>query len=148
MGLNQMAWHQYRLFFFLPVQFDIRFLSQSIFSNGLECLLNVDGFLGRCFEIRTVSSGLAESHGTLLRNLSWLGYQYKAGGNPQDLRIAALTVLLLSSRSILLPSTTKGKLSGSRGDAWTRNSSCQLFSESKLLVLLTSYTSTQQSAPR
>ena len=30
------------------------------------------------------------------------------------------------SRSILLPSTTKGKLSGSRGPAWMRNSSLHL----------------------
>ena len=30
------------------------------------------------------------------------------------------------SRSILLPSTTNGKLSGSRGPAWMRNSSLHL----------------------
>jgi hypothetical protein len=71
---------------------------------------------------------------------------------------------LLSSTSILLPMTTcgcqylslqtivetrtNGKLSGSMGLAWTRNSSRQLSNVSKLLELLTSYTSTQQSAPR
>jgi hypothetical protein len=73
------------------------------------------------------------------------------------------TILLLSSTSILLPITTcpdqpcsiphimshtNGKLSGSIGLAWTRNSSRQLSSVSKLFELLTSYTSTQQSAPR
>lgn len=57
------------------------------------------------------------------------------------------TTLLLSSTSILLPNTTNGKLSGSRGEAWIKNSSLQLSSASKLLELLTSYTSTQQSAP-
>ena len=34
-----------------------------------------------------------------------------------------LTTRLDSSMSILLPSTTKGKLSGSLGDAWIKNSS-------------------------
>lgn len=34
------------------------------------------------------------------------------------------------------------------GLAWTKNSSLQLSSVSKLFELLTSYTSTQQSAPR
>jgi hypothetical protein len=43
---------------------------------------------------------------------------------------------------------TNGKLSGSMGLACTRNSSLQLSSVSKLLELFTSYTSTQQSAPR
>jgi hypothetical protein len=43
---------------------------------------------------------------------------------------------------------TNGKLSGSIGLACTRNSSLQLSNVSKLFELLTSYTSTQQSAPR
>lgn len=75
------------------------------------------------------------------------------------------TMRLLSSTSILLPMTTcsasvcsydyqhgglrtNGKLSGSMGLAWMRNSSRQLSSVSKLFALFTSYTSTQQSAPR
>jgi hypothetical protein len=43
---------------------------------------------------------------------------------------------------------TNGKLSGSRGFACIRNSSRQPSSVSKLFELLTSKTSTQQSAPR
>lgn len=54
----------------------------------------------------------------------------------------------LFSRSILLPSTTKGKFSGSRGLAWIRNSSLQLSSVLKVLGAVTSNTRTQQSAPR
>lgn len=54
----------------------------------------------------------------------------------------------LFSKSILLPSTTKGKFSGSRGLAWIRNSSLQLSSVLKVLGAVTSNTRTQQSAPR
>ncbi|TNN40235.1 hypothetical protein EYF80_049609 [Liparis tanakae] len=50
--------------------------------------------------------------------------------------------------SILLPSTTKGKFSGSRGLAWIKNSSLQLSSVLKVLGAVTSNTRTQQSAPR
>lgn len=59
-----------------------------------------------------------------------------------------LTITCLFSKSILLPSTTKGKFSGSRGLAWIRNSSLQLSSVLKVLGAVTSNTSTQQSAPR
>jgi len=41
-----------------------------------------------------------------------------------------------------------GKLSGSRGPAWIRNSSRQLSKFSNVLTTLTSKTKTQQSAPR
>ena len=58
------------------------------------------------------------------------------------------TMRLLSSTSTLLPSTTKGKFSGSRGDAWMRNSSRHESSVSNDLTLLTSNTSTHASAPR
>ena len=60
--------------------------------------------------------------------------------------MAELTCLF--SRSILLPSTTKGKFSGSLGLAWIRNSSLQLSKVLKVLGAVTSNTSTQQSAPR
>eukprot|EP00961_Rhodomonas_salina_P250542 3386942-Rhodomonas_salina.1 len=43
---------------------------------------------------------------------------------------------------------THGKLSGSRGPAWMRNSSLQLSKFSNVFTTLTSKTSTQQSAPR
>lgn len=51
------------------------------------------------------------------------------------------------SKSTLFPSTTKGKLSGSRGEAWIKNSSLQESKDLKLLGAETSNTSTQQSAP-
>lgn len=54
----------------------------------------------------------------------------------------------LFSKSILLPSTTKGKFSGSRGLAWIKNSSLQLSRVLKVLGAVTSNTRTQQSAPR
>ena len=54
----------------------------------------------------------------------------------------------LFSKSILLPMTTKGKFSGSRGLAWIRNSSLQLSRERKVFGMVTSNTRTQQSAPR
>lgn len=52
------------------------------------------------------------------------------------------------SRSTLLPRTTNGKLSGSRGLDWIRNSSLQLSRFLNVFGIVTSYTSTQQSAPR
>lgn len=54
----------------------------------------------------------------------------------------------LFSKSILLPSTTNGKFSGSRGLAWIKNSSLQLSRVLKVLGAVTSNTNTQQSAPR
>ena len=53
----------------------------------------------------------------------------------------------LFSRSTLLPRTTKGKLSGSRGLAWMRNSSRQESNVLNELGEVTSKTKTQQSAP-
>ena len=53
----------------------------------------------------------------------------------------------LFSKSILLPRTTKGKCSGSLGLAWIRNSSLQLSNVLNEFAFVTSYTSTQQSAP-
>merc|ERR1740121_18133 len=52
------------------------------------------------------------------------------------------------SRSALLPITTKGKLSGSRGDVCIRNSSRQLSMDSKVFDSVRSKTKAQQSAPR
>lgn len=58
----------------------------------------------------------------------------------------ALTARLL--RSILLPMTTNGKCSASRGQAWMRNSSRQLSSVLNVFGTVTSQTRMQQSAPR
>ena len=57
------------------------------------------------------------------------------------------TCTCLFSKSILLPRTTKGKFSGSLGLAWIRNSSLQLSNVLNEFAFVTSYTSTQQSAP-
>lgn len=59
-----------------------------------------------------------------------------------------MTLTALFSKSILLPSTTNGKWSGSRGLAWIRNSSRQESRFLNVLGAVVSYTSTQQSAPR
>lgn len=76
----------------------------------------------------------------------------KTHQNHVDVRLATL---LFSSTSILFPRTTysivsamlalcktakltKGKLSGSLGEAWIKNSSLQLSNVSKLFELLTS----------
>ena len=45
--------------------------------------------------------------------------------------ILIITLTCLLSMSILLPSTTKGKFSGSLGLAWIKNSSRQLSSDLK-----------------
>lgn len=71
----------------LPVQLNIGFLLERILCNGLEGLLDIDGFLSRCLKItvpkrlvkysdrtrnhlRDIAFGLAEGHGTLLRDLN------------------------------------------------------------------------------
>jgi hypothetical protein len=112
-------------------------------------LLYVDGFLGTGLKVRDLSLGLTESHCSFWRYLNSL----RMPGNIE--RDLTLTTLLLSSTSILLPSTTfgdyqhiicailfrvltKGKLSGSLGEAWIKNSSLQLSNVSKLLELFTS----------
>ena len=129
-----------------------------------ERLFHVDGLLGARLEVRDTPFGLAEGVRPLSGDLARV-----SRGRPQRTRGGEggmHTTRLLSSTSILLPSTTwmdgyhdgprglsrgsltKGKLSGSLGEAWIKNSSRQLSRASKLLELLTSNTSTQQSAPR
>ena len=53
----------------------------------------------------------------------------------------------LSLRSVLFPSTMKGKLAGSSGSAWIRNSFLQPSRAEKLALDVTSNTSMQQLAP-
>lgn len=120
-----------------------RFLLQGILCHGLECLLHINSLLGRCFEIGNVAFRLAPGHCTLLGHLHG---QLKKQTPRHEATIR--TWRLPSSTSILFPNTTKGKFSGSWGLAWIRNSSRQLSRVSKDLALLTSYTRTQQSAPR
>lgn len=51
-----------------------------------------------------------------------------------------MALIALGSKSTLLPSKTKGKLSGSLGAAWIRNSSRQLSRDLKVLGAVTSNT--------
>lgn len=117
------------------VHFHFLLLLQSVSGNHLECLFYVCCFLCTCFKVGNSSFCLAPRNGSFLRDLK---HKYRRSG----------TTRLDSSMSILLPSTTNGKLSGSLGLDCTRNSSRQLSSASKDLALLTSKTKTQQSAPR
>lgn len=112
----------------------------------LKGLFDVNGLLGTRLEIWHPALRLAERHRALRR----------------DHALALLDIDLVPENHLRKPplarhahltrrrdlERTKGKLSGSRGDAWIRNSSLQLSSASKLLELLTSKTRTQQSAPR
>src|SRR5277367_3524562 len=103
-------------------------------------------------------TGKRSSHAWMKSGKSYSAYV------PSRREKASHTMRLFSSTSILFPSTTyidcqhqiliddsivltNGKLSGSLGDAWIKNSSRQLSSVSKLFELFTSYTNTQQSAP-
>lgn len=66
---------------------------------------------------------------TLIASLALVS-KYGIGFGPFDLHHCVafdFGTLLSGSRSTLLPITTNGKLSGSRGLAWLRNSSLQLF---------------------
>ena len=47
-------------------------------------------------------------------------------------------ITVLFSKSTLFPRTTKGKLSGSLGEAWMRNSSLQLSKDLKVCAAVTS----------
>lgn len=124
------------------VQLFLGFLLKSILCYRLKRLLDVDCFLGGCLKIGNIPFGLAPCHGPLLRYLAPC-QQVDSSGHP-----TGRTWRLFSSTSILFPNTTNGKFSGSCGLAWMRNSSRQLSRVSNDLALLTSYTRTQQSAPR
>lgn len=50
-------------------QLGFSFLGQSILSDGLERLLDVDSFFGRSFEVWDVSLSLTPCHGSFLRDL-------------------------------------------------------------------------------
>ena len=88
------------------IQLFLGFLLQSILGDSLESLLNVDSLLGRCLEVRNVALRLTPRHGTFLRNLKDNSAQNTQGWQP-------LTWRFPSSTSILFPSTTNGKFSGS-----------------------------------
>lgn len=103
--------------------------------------------MARLFEICRTVSTLAHSapkNGHAYHSLALVHVNLVANND--------LHIINQQSSPIITPATggqlTKGKLSGSRGDAWIRNSSRQLSRASKLFALLTSYTRTQQSAPR
>ena len=119
-------------------------LLQCILSYSLECLFHVDSLFSRRLKIRYIAFRLTPSHRTLLCYLKNRHHEQCC----HNWKMGKQTCRLFSSTSILLPSTTKGKFSGSCGLAWIRNSSRQLSNVSKDFALLTSYTRTQQSAPR
>lgn len=101
----------------------------------LESLLDIDRLLGTGLKVRDVAFRLAESHGAF-RGDHPLALLHIDLVPQHDLQFA------VSSASIGMPplewSLTKGKLSGSLGLAWIRNSSLQLSKASKLFELLTS----------
>lgn len=132
-----------------------------------KCLFDVDSLLSTCLEVGDIALRLAESSGSLARDLYFHSHQHEV---PQSTErrvtyysLALLHIDLVTKNHLVISMSadmfkglelpvyrllTKGKLSGSRGEAWIRNSSLQLSSASKLLELLTSNTNTQQSAPR
>lgn len=99
-------------------------LEKRVLGDGLEGLLDVDGLLGRGLKERDIALGAAPRLETLVETTR------------------------VFSMSILLPMTTNGKRSGSRGAAWMRTRRAMLSRLSKVLATFTSNTSTQQSAPR
>ena len=114
---------EWRLHFFLC------FIFQSILCNALEGCINIQIFLGRGLKIWNVSLACTPCFCLLLRNLlninvnKWLNSEWKYSpmhiiGNEYER--GHTTLLLPLSISTLFPSTTKGKLSGSEGFAWTQ----------------------------
>jgi len=137
-------------------------LLQRLARDGLERLLDIDGFLGTGLKVRDSALLLAPRKRALLRHNALVLPASRVGTWSGGTCRARSCMHL----SILLPSTTKGKLSGSRGPACQtfgskhrakrqrrrrrtciKNSSRQLLRLSKVLSTLTSNTSTQQSAP-
>ena len=79
---------------------------QSVLSNDFKCLFYINSFFGRCLKIGKIALRLAESHGSLLRDLQVL-VKKKCCCLYDRVR----TILFDSSMSILFPITTKGKFS-------------------------------------
>ena len=50
-------------------QLRLGLLGEGILRDGLEGLLDVDGFFGGCLKVRNVALGLTPRHGAFLRNL-------------------------------------------------------------------------------
>ncbi len=121
-------------------------------SLTLESLVDIDGLLGTRLKVGNVALGLAKGHRALVGNLDKLvtvqilmscrsthhslalvDINLVANDNLQNDRLA----LFHPTDSAARP-PTNGKLGGSRGEAWIRNSSRQLSRASKLFALLTS----------
>lgn len=105
-----------------------RFILDSIPCYTLKSSLHVEAFFSRCLKIRDVSLRSTPSFSFLLRNLGRTTRLRKAQCKSGNQRLKAvlwgqiLTVRLLPpSTSILFPSTTKGKFSGSDGLACIEN---------------------------
>ncbi|RUS77092.1 hypothetical protein EGW08_015147, partial [Elysia chlorotica] len=53
----------------LAAELHVCLLCHGVLGNCLECLLNVDGLLGRCFKVRNVPFRVAPTLGTATRHL-------------------------------------------------------------------------------
>jgi hypothetical protein len=127
--------------------------------STFKSLLDVDSLLCTRLEVGDAAFRLAEGHRALGRDLvvvlaSVVYREYGSGSpffcSPRHRSCCRLRPAQVSTVfcHIYTSPHTNGKLSGSIGLACTKNSSLQLSSVSKLFELFTSYTSTQQSAPR
>jgi len=138
------------------LQLDLSLLLQSVLGNRLESLLDIDGFLGGGLKVRDVPLGLTPGHGSFLGHhafrifhvdlvsqdnkgevfrVVWAGlFTRKIRIRMSDLFSAAMSLILADPFCLML--------------TWIKNSSLHPSRASKLLLELTSYTSTQQSAPR
>lgn len=113
-------------------QFNFGILLQSVFSDRLECLFNVQWFFGRCFKIRYVVLRHTPALSAFYRDLL-CSLRVRQRKSTLDMKLTARF-----SRSTLFPITMKGKFSGSRGLAWIRNSSRHASSDLNELGAVTS----------
>lgn len=119
-------------------------LGESVLCDRLESDVDVDTFLGWCFEIWNIVFRLAP----LLSALRWHLKRRKKSWRWRNYRFEWRKLTARFSKSILLPNTTNGKCSGFLGLAWMRNSSRQESRFLNVLGAVVSKTRTQQSAPR
>lgn len=104
------------------VEFNFSFLRQSVLRYRLECLLDVDCLFCARFKVRNIVLTLTPALSSFCRHLD---------ETKGICKTTAVSITLNNkneltarfSRSSLLPITTNGKFSGSRGDACIKNSS-------------------------
>ena len=98
-----------------------------------------DNYLGRAFEVREIVFSLAPTLSSFCSHSSV--FQVSFITNNDKLK-TSLNKITISNQ------LNTGNVSGSRGDAWIRNSSRQDSSDLNEFGAVVSYTRTQQSAPR